>query len=935
MKRGLLRTDALLLRRMGHEVRPYRFHLGAIFAISMLAAPLALLLPVPLAIAVDSAIGSKPLPGFVDVIVPAGLADSSDGILVFAALMFLLVAVLTQLQDLTSTVLKTYTGERLVLDFQGKLFQQAQRLSLAYHDRVGTSDSTYRVQQDARSLQYIAVESLISIVTAFTTLAAMIYVTARIDVPLALIALAISPLLLLAARHYRPRLRETSREVKKLESGALSVVQEVLTGLRVVKAFGREDTEQDRFVGRSGAGMRARVRLRMIEGAYALLVGAIIGIGGSAVLYVGVKAVQSGRISLGELLLVMGYLTQLYAPIKMMARKAGSLQNHLASAERCFALLDEAPDVPARTDARPLARARGAVEFCDVSFGYEPGRPVLEDVSFAVQPGTRVGIAGATGAGKTTLLSLLARFYDPGTGHISLDGVDLRDYRLADLRNQFGIVLQEPVLFSTTIYENIAYARPKASPEEVEAAAAAAGIHDFIARLPDGYETQVRERGMGLSGGERQRISLARAFLKDAPILILDEPTSAVDVETEAAIMEAMERLMSGRTSFMIAHRLSTLEGCDLRLELDHGRVVTPPRSNLPRIPDRVPAQELPDHPAVSAWLAIGGARPQGVAVLKSKRHRKRGVYRLEGAGPRGAPVIAKICKRKIADVEAAVYERLLPALPVPRLDYYGKLDAGDRQHCWLFMEDAGSQSYSPIRQDHRRLAAHWLAAVQVHAAEFAQTSDLPDRGPRHYLVHLFSSRDEVTRQLRRADRGTESGRVLADLLLKLERLESGWDELTRFYDTLPRTLVHGDLVPKNLRIAHNGRFRGLTVFDWEMAGIGVQTADLAQLPPPERLSLARPRHSKRVHRFSANPCLDTYRSALGALGTKVEMEALAEAAAVGNVFRCLAGIDWACMQATADWFPLDDLRVQSEWLDAALRGVGWDAPAHTFMAAR
>ena len=582
MRARAFHTDVALYRRVAREVRPYRLHIAAIFIVSMLAAPLALLTPVPLAIAVDSVIGSRPLPGFLDGLVPAGLTDSKDGILVFVAVMFVAVALLTQLQDLASTVLKTYTGEKLVLNFQSKLFQQSQRLSLAYHDRVGTSDSTYRVQQDAKALQYIAVDSLISLITAFTTVAAMIYVTARIDLQLALVALAVTPPLLLAARHYRPRMRTQSREVKRLESGALSVVQEVLTGLRVVKAFGQEDSEQDRFVGRSGAGMRARIRLRLVEGAYALLVGGIIGAGGSIVLYVGVRGVQQGRISLGELLLVMGYLTQLYSPIKTMARKAGSLQEHLASAERCFALLDEAPEVPEHPAARPLARAAGAVEFREVSFAYGPDRPVLEDVSFMVNPGTRVGIAGATGAGKTTLMSLLTRFYDPLSGQITLDGVDLREYRLADLRNQLGIVLQEPVLFSTTIFENIAYARPDATEDDIEAAATAANIHDFIVALPDGYTTQVGERGMRLSGGERQRISLARAFLKDAPILILDEPTSSVDVKTEAVIMEAMERLMSGRTSFMIAHRLSTLEVCDLRLEMDGGRVVTrrgrPPR---------------------------------------------------------------------------------------------------------------------------------------------------------------------------------------------------------------------------------------------------------------------------------------------------------------------------------------------------------------------
>lgn len=930
MKASLMRTDLGLLRRLMREVRPFRIHLAAIFAISMLAAPLALLTPVPLAIAVDSAIGSQPLPSFLDGLVPGGLQDS-DGILVFAALMFLLVAVLTQVQELANTVLKTYTGERLVLGFQAKLFQQTQRLSLAYHDRVGTSDSTYRVQQDARALQYIAVDSLISMVTAFTTLAAMIYVTARIDLALALIALAVSPLLLLAARHYRPRMRTQAREVKKLESGALSVVQEVLTGLRVVKAFGREESEQDRFVGRSSAGMRARVRLRLVEGAYALLVGAIIGIGGSAVLYVGVRGVQQGRITLGELLLVMGYLTQLYAPIRTMARKAGTLQTHLASAERCFALLDEPPEVPERPGALPLVRARGAVEFDGVSFAYEPGRPVLEHVSFAVEPGAKVGIAGVTGAGKTTLVSLLARFYDPDVGRITLDGLDLRDYRLADLRAQLGIVLQEPVLFSTSIYDNIAYARPDASQDEVEAAARAANIHEFIVAQPDGYDTQVGERGMALSGGERQRISLARAFLKDAPVLILDEPTSSVDVRTEAMIMDAMERLMSGRTTFMIAHRLTTLEGCDLRLEMDGGRMAETPRR--PRVAPGPPVEPA-EHPAVAAWRSLGGAAPRRVEVLKaSKRRRRPGVYRLEGAGPGGSDVIAKICPRKTAEVEDAVYTRLLPQLQMPSLRYHGMLRDEDRRHCWLFLDDAGDERHWPLHPEHRRLAARWLATIQLHAKEFAGAAVLPDRGPRHYLIHLLSAREEIDRQLRRPAPDDGGSMVLEDLLSLLDAIESRWPEVVSFCDTLPPTLVHGDLVPKNMRILRDGDRLGLAVFDWETAGLGVQAPDLAQLLEPQRTWYARRHPPKRIDRFSANPCLDTYRSELERAAGRWDAETVGHAAAVGNLFRCLAGIDWTSTEATAKWCPVDDFRVYSVWLANAMQLAGWDSPGRTALA--
>ena len=303
-------------------------------------------------------------------------------------------------------------------------------------------------------------------------------------------------------------------------------------------------------------------------------VGLLAAIGTAVVLFVGMRHVQTGVLTLGELLLIMGYIAQLYDPLKTLSRKTVGLQSKLASAERVFSLLDDMPEVVEKPGARPLARSRGHVEFDRVTFGYGDGRWALEGVSFEIPPGARVGIAGPTGAGKTTLVNLLLRFYDPSQGAIRLDGMDLREARLVDLRRQFAMVLQDPILFSTSVSENLAYGRPEASREEIVAAARAANAHEFILALPQGYDTLVGDRGMMLSGGERQRISLARAFLKDAPILILDEPTSSVDLGTEALIMEALERLTRGRTTLMIAHRLSTLSLCDIRLELERGRVV-------------------------------------------------------------------------------------------------------------------------------------------------------------------------------------------------------------------------------------------------------------------------------------------------------------------------------------------------------------------------
>jgi ATP-binding cassette subfamily B protein len=296
--------------------------------------------------------------------------------------------------------------------------------------------------------------------------------------------------------------------------------------------------------------------------------------GSGAALLVGVQQVREGRLSLGSLLLVMAYLQQIYKPLKTLSKKTADLQSSLASAERAFSLLDELPEVAERHDARRLSRAQGTILFLDVSFAYDPDHPVLHRVSFAAPPGTRVGIRGTTGAGKTTLMGLLMRFYDPTDGMITLDGVDLREYHLGDLRRQFATVLQDTVLFSTSIAENIAYGRDGATHAQIVEAARHANAHDFITNLPAGFETPVGERGMRLSGGERQRISLARAFLKDAPILILDEPTSAVDVKTEAGIMDAMQRLMQGRTTFMIAHRLDTLAVCDMQVEMEKGWTV-------------------------------------------------------------------------------------------------------------------------------------------------------------------------------------------------------------------------------------------------------------------------------------------------------------------------------------------------------------------------
>src|SRR5438309_10244879 len=429
-------SDLALYRRLLRQARPYWLHLAGLFGIGLLASPLALLDPVPLKIVFDSVLGSHPLPVYVRAVLPSAVLGSAGALLVAIGLL-LGVAALTQLQALANRFMQAYVGERLVLGLRTQLVQHAQRLSLSYHDSKGSADSLYRIQQDAAVIDKIMVEGIIPFVTAAITLGMMIAVMLRLDWPLALVALAVSPPLYALSSVYRPRMRHQSRQVKKLETSALAVGQEILGALRVVKVFGQESRETDRFVRRSTEGVVARIRLALMEGRYGVLVGLTSALGTAAVLLIGARHVLDGVLTIGQLWMVLKYLDQLYEPLKTISKKAAGIQSYLASAERAFALLDEQPEVPERADARPIARAAGRVTFRHVAFAYGPDRPVLHDVSFEIATGTRLGIAGATGAGKPTLVSVLTRFYDPTNGAILLDGVDLRDYKLADLRRQF------------------------------------------------------------------------------------------------------------------------------------------------------------------------------------------------------------------------------------------------------------------------------------------------------------------------------------------------------------------------------------------------------------------------------------------------------------------------------------------------------------------
>ncbi|MCC6441928.1 MAG: ABC transporter ATP-binding protein [Armatimonadetes bacterium] len=569
-----------LQRRLAQEARPYAPHLVALLFLELLATPVALLSPIPLQVAVDCVVHGRPVPGFLQWMLGSHPETPQD-LLPGVCMVSLAIALLGQIRILLSTLLSTLTGQRLMLGFRSRLFRHAQELSISYHTNRTSTDALYRIQSDASAIESVLTDAAIPALSSAFTLVCMLVVLLRLDLRIGSIALVVTPLLFVLSRWSRPTLRARSRQIKEQESRALGVVQETLGLLPVVKVFGQQEREEKRFTTLAAQCVSARIRLSLLENSIGLCINMITAGGVALVFYVGISDVLKDALTLGQLLLVLSYVSELYTPLRTVSRKLVAVQAQMASLERAYTFLQEPPDVSQRPDALPIRRATGHIVFRGVGFDYGAARAALQDISFEVDPGERVGIVGATGSGKTTLTHLLLRIYDPTEGDIRLDGVDLRDYRVRDLRDQFAVVFQESLLLSGTIRENIAYGVPDAEPEEIEEAARAANVHHFISSLPDGYHTRVGERGMAVSGGERQRIALARAFLKNAPILILDEPTSSVDRETEAAVVDAIGCLSQGRTTFIIAHRLNTLQGCDLVLQIEEGRLVSFTRNPL------------------------------------------------------------------------------------------------------------------------------------------------------------------------------------------------------------------------------------------------------------------------------------------------------------------------------------------------------------------
>lgn len=465
-------------------------------------------------------------------------------------------------------------GLQALLKLRTDLYSYLQSLSLKYHDARRSTDSSFRVAYDSQSIQTIYNKGFTNIFGSAVTLIGTFVIMVQLDWQLTLLSLAIVPLIVVAIYIFAHRIRRESTSIQEQESAVLTQAQEGLSSIRMVHAFGREEFEVGQFHQQARQSLEANLRLTLTNVNSALVISTLMVIGTAAMYYVGTLHVLTGTLTLGSLLVFSAYLLMLYQPLEALTYTTWAMEGATAGAKRCFEILDREDDVVDSPSAVAISSAKGAIAFQSVNFGYAQDRHVLRDVDLRIAPNQIVGLVGGTGAGKSTLLSLVPRFYDPNKGSITLDGRNLREITKKTLRTQIAIVLQDTLLFSTTVRENIAYGRPEATEEEIVDAARRAQADEFIRQLPNGYTSLVGERGGHLSVGQRQRIGIARAFLKDAPVLLLDEPTSALDPTTESAIMDTIKDLMRGRTTLIATHRLATIHGLDQIIVLEHGRIV-------------------------------------------------------------------------------------------------------------------------------------------------------------------------------------------------------------------------------------------------------------------------------------------------------------------------------------------------------------------------
>jgi ATP-binding cassette subfamily B protein/subfamily B ATP-binding cassette protein MsbA len=565
---------AVTARLLGYALR--RWPLLLLAGATVLAGGLLdVVAPLPLKVLIDNVLGTARLPGWLQTFadhLPGGAGR--QGLLAWTVAATLVIFFARWLAALATTYANIASGQRLTYDLATDLFSHLQRLSLRYHARRGVGDLIRRVSGDTACVSTLVGSAVLPAVGAAVSLAGMFLVMLSLDRELTLLSLVVLPLIVLAFQRYSRPMAERSYQQYEAEAALYSSVEQTLTALPAVQAFAAE-AAMDAQVDRDVRGLLATiVELTTVQFKFKVLIGAGTAIGTAAVLYVGGRHVLDGSLTTGGIVVFLAYLATLYGPLRDLLYSATTVQDSVGAGRRVFEVLDELPEVADAAGGIVFERARGAIRMQAVDFAYEPDRTVLHDVSLEIAPGEVVALVGPSGAGKTSLAALVPRFADPTAGRILLDDVDLRDIDLRSLRAQVSLVLQDPFLFPVSVTENIAYGRPGASDDEVEAAARAAGAHDFISALPSGYDTVLGERGGTLSGGERQRISIARALLHDARILILDEPTASLDAQTEATLLEALGRLMAGRTTLVIAHRLSTVRRADRIAVLDGGRIV-------------------------------------------------------------------------------------------------------------------------------------------------------------------------------------------------------------------------------------------------------------------------------------------------------------------------------------------------------------------------
>jgi ATP-binding cassette subfamily B protein len=553
-------------------LRPHRRRVALIAVLLLVQVGLGALEPWPLKIVIDNVLQGLPLAEVLQRPVAAVTGGNPFTLLLLVVGGGVLLQVIHQITSAYATQVQVDTGQRMVYDLRYRLFEHLQALGLLHHIATPTGDAVYRIDVDAYAIENLLIGGF-PLMTSVATLVVMFTILLKKDVTVALLSLAVVPFLYLSIRYYMSTLLVREERVKELESNLVQRLYETFAAVRLVKGFARESHEARRFGAAGGETMNARIALTWQQSLFSALVTTITILGTALVLVVGGLHVMRRQMSIGDLTLVIAYLGAVYGPLSAIAHTSGQLQGALAGIKRIREAFALPPETVGAADVVSADHVAGRIEFENVGFKYPDGTEVLHDIAFTADPGEMVALVGLTGAGKTTLVSLIPRFYDPTAGRVIIDGIDARRYDVRELREKIAIVLQDPVLFSGTIADNVRYGRLDATPEEIEEAARAAHAHEFVSRLPKGYDTRIAEAGGGLSGGERQRLSVARAILKNAPILILDEPTSSLDAISEEIVFSALRRLRAGRTTVVIAHRLSTVRDADRILVLDDGRI--------------------------------------------------------------------------------------------------------------------------------------------------------------------------------------------------------------------------------------------------------------------------------------------------------------------------------------------------------------------------